>query len=93
MQGQLWMVIDDEVLVRVSPRPGECQMRWYICLITAFVFVCLLCFDSSRCFSECQANCIKDHVTLWVGSREMPASEPHVRERQSLSIRVLFLWS
>lgn len=39
---------DDEVLVRISPRPGECQMRRYVCLITEalglalFLFVCFV---------------------------------------------------
>lgn len=53
MQGQLWIVIDDEVLVHISPRPGECQMRRYVCLITEALGLPLFLF---ACFVLTQAD-------------------------------------
>lgn len=57
MQGQLWIMIDDEVLVRISPRPGECQMRRYVCLITEALGLPLFFF---ACFVLTQANVFLD---------------------------------
>lgn len=56
------MLTDEEVLAHISPKPGEGQMKWRVCLIIGaavdlalFLFVFFFSFDTADVF--CVTDC------------------------------------